>query len=486
MKKSLYLIVLVLAVVLGLVGIKAWRLQSRQLEVVPVAPLLLDENALAGRLASALRFHTISSLDRPEQNADEFRKLHAYLQKNYPRTHGALKRELIGGYSLLYTWTGTAPGARPIMLMAHQDVVPVALKTGQDWQMPPFAGVVKDGFIWGRGSWDNKGNLFAMMEAVERLVSEGFSPKRTVYLTFGHDEEVGGQNGAKAISAMLKSRGVKLDYVLDEGLLIAEGILKGLDKPAALIGIAEKGYATVLLNVKADPVHSSMPPQKTAIGMMSRALARIEDKPLPADIRDAPLEMFETLAPEMSGFNRVVLANLWLFKPLLMRELEKSVSTNAMLRTTTALTIVHAGNKDNVLPAKAEAAVNFRLLPGDTEADIVLHVRQAVADDDIKLTTSSGNAEASRVSRTDVPAYQTINRTVREVFPGTVVAPGLMIGATDARHFADISDNTYRFSPVRAQTEDLPRFHGSNERISVKNYAEMVRFYHRLLINGSN
>ncbi|MDE2431011.1 MAG: M20 family peptidase, partial [Burkholderiales bacterium] len=356
----------------------------------------------------------------------------------------------------------------------------------QLWTQPPFDGVIKDGYIWGRGAWDDKGNLFSIMEAVEKLLESGFQPERTVYLAFGQDEEVGGLKGAKRIAQLLESRKLKFEFIMDEGLLVTEGILKGLDPAVALIGIAEKGYATVQMDLKATPGHSSMPPQKTAIGMMSNALAKLENKQFPAKIRGVALEMFETIAPEMHGINRVLLSNLWLFKPLVQRELAKSASTGAMLHTTTALTMFHAGNKDNVLPGSAQATVNFRTLPGDTQASVLAHIRKTIDNDAISLTTPPGNAEPSRVSPTTANAYQTVNRTIREVFANTLVAPGLMLGATDSRHYEALSDNIYKFSPVRATAEDLPRFHGTNERISVKNYAEMIRFYHQLIHNSNN
>ncbi len=474
-----------LVLLLAAVAINTLRFQSRQLEVTPIPAVDVDENAAAARLAGSLRFRTVSSAEQPEQNAAEFDKLHAYLQASFPRVHASLKREEVGGHSLLYTWEGTDSKAMPVMLMAHQDVVPIAPGTEKNWQQPPFDGNIEDGFVWGRGSWDDKGNLFSIMEAAEMLLAEGYKPRQTIYLAFGHDEEVSGLRGAKMIAALLQSRGVKLEYVLDEGLLITEGILKGLDKPAALIGVAEKGYSTVLLTLDAVPGHSSIPPQKTAIGMMSVALARLEDRQFPAQIRGVALDMFETIAPEMSGLNRVLLSNLWLFKPLVQRELAKGASTNAMLRTTTALTTVHAGNKDNVLPGTIDATVNFRLLPGDTQATVLDHVKQTVANDAIKLSPGAGNSDPSRVSPISGRPYQILNRSIRETFPGTIVAPGLMLGATDSRHFEAISENIFKFSPVRATSEDLPRFHGTNERISIKNYAEMIRFYHQLLINSS-
>lgn len=454
---------------------------SRQIAVAPVPPAAVDTEAAATRLAEAIRFRTISSTFDPDHAAEPLRAMQAHIAASFPAFHAAATRESVGTYSLLYTWPGSDPTAKPIALLAHQDVVPVAPGTEGDWQYPPFDGVVADGFVWGRGSWDDKGNLYSMLEAAEALAKAGFRPRRTIYFAFGHDEEVSGTRGATAIAALLKSRGVRLDFVLDEGLLITEGILKGLDKPAALIGTAEKGYATLVLDAKATPGHSSMPPRETAIGMMSAALARLEDARLPMQIRGTVAEMFATIAPEMHGFNRVVLSNLWLFKPLLLREFAKSGPTEATVRTTTALTIFNAGDKDNVLPGNAEATVNFRLLPGDTQASITDHVRSVVANDRITIKPYPGNTDPPPVTGTASASYRLLNTTIREIFPDALVAPGLMVAATDSRHYADIADNIFRFSPVRANSEDLKRFHGTNERLSIANYADMIRFYRRLM-----
>jgi carboxypeptidase PM20D1 len=244
---------------------------------------------------------------------------------------------------------------------------------------------------------------------------------------------------------------------------------------------------SVSLSATATPGHSSIPPAKGsgAIAMMSAALLRLDDKQLPAHIRGVARQMFDTVAPEMSGFSRVALSNLWLFGPLVQQQLEAGASTNAMLRTTTALTIVNAGNKDNVLPGRAEATVNFRLLPGDTQQGVLAHAMQVVADDRITLTVEPGAGDASKVAATQSASYRLIERTIRELFPGTIVAPGLMVGGTDSRHFGKLSDHIYKFSPVRARSEDLSRFHGTNERISTANLADLIRFYHRLLSQGA-
>jgi carboxypeptidase PM20D1 len=484
-------------VLLGLLGLvvllaaavaaNTLRQGSRQIDVPAAPPLAVDEKGAAERLAGAIRFQTIASREDADASAAEFRKLHEYLQQKYPKTHAALKREVVGGYSLLYTWPGTDEKAKPILLLAHQDVVPVSPGTESKWDVPPFAGEVKGGFVWGRGSWDNKGNLISQMEAIEMLVTSGFKPRQTVYLAYGHDEEVSGYRGAVQIVKLLQERKIHLDFVLDEGLLITEGIMPGLARPAALIGIAEKGYLSVVIKVPATPGHSSMPPPKgnSAIGMMSAALRRLDDEQLPAGLRGVAREMFETLGPEMGGFNRFALTNLWLFGPVVQSQLEKGASTNAMLRTTTALTIVKAGNAENVIPGQAEATVNFRLLPGDTVAGVTEHVKNKLGSDRFELMALPGAAEPSPVSPTQSGSYQLLNRTMRSLFPDVIVAPGLMVAATDSRHFTPVSDHIYRFSPVRAKPEDLTRFHGTNERISTANLAELVRFYHQLLRNAS-
>lgn len=490
LKKAFLAVILLIAVLVVAVAVNTWRQGSRQIHVPPAPPLTVDADAAARRLSAAIRFKTVSSLDDAGLNSDQFQALHAHLQASYPRVHASLKREVVGDLTLLYTWPGTDAKAPPILLLAHQDVVPIAPGTEAKWQAEPFAGEIKDGFVWGRGAWDNKANLIGQMEAMEMLLAEGFKPRQTIYVAMGADEEVGGLRGARKIAELLASRGVKLDFVLDEGLLITDGILKGLDKPVALIGIAEKGYLSVEMHAHGTPGHSSMPPPAGtgAIGILSGALARLEDRQMPAHIRGVAKEMFDTIGPEMSGFGRVALSNLWLFGPLVQRQLEAAGSTNAMLRTTTAPTIFEAGNKDNVIPGEAKATVNFRLLPGDTQQSVLQHVRDAVGEQPegrFELKTLAGASEPSPISPTASASYQLMNRTLRSLFTDVLVAPSLMIAATDSRHFTGVSDHIYRFSPVRAKPEDLARFHGTNERVSVANFGELIRFYVQLLRNTS-
>lgn len=483
LKRVFLALLLALVVLVAAVAVNTWRTPSRQLAVAPAPALVIDKEAAAKRLSGAIQFHTVSSLENPTANDAEFDKLHAYLAAQFPKLHATLKKEVVGQKALLYTWTGSDPAAKPIALMAHQDMVPIASGTEKAWSVDPFAGEIKDGFVWGRGALDNKGNLMAQMEAIEMLIASGFQPKQTIYLVMGDDEEVSGLRGALPIAELLKSRGVRLDWVLDEGLLVLDGVLPGLSKPAALIGLAEKGYGTFFLSLDTAPGHSSMPPAHSAIGTMSAALARLEATPMPGGIQGVAGEMFSTLAPEMSGINRVMLSNLWLTRPLVESQLQKSPSSNAMLRTTTALTIVRAGNKDNVLPGRIEAAVNFRILPGDTIDSVEAHLKRALGNDAIQVKRYPGNSEPSPVSPTDGVGYRSIEQALRQVFPDAIVAPGLMTAATDSRHFSILSDSVYRFSPFRVKSEDLARFHGTNERISIANYGEAIQFYHQLLQN---
>jgi len=477
--KVLLLAVLALA---AAIAANTWHHSSRQLHVAVITPPAVDERAAGESLAAAIRARTVSSYDDAQLNADQFAALHAHLTRQYPKVHAALTREVVGDFSLLYKWEGSDRNAAPIALMAHQDVVPIAPGTEGDWQAEPFGGVVKDGFVWGRGAWDDKSNLIAELEAVDALLSAGFKPQRTVYLIFGADEEVGGGRGAQQIAALLQQRGVTFDFVLDEGSVITEGIIPGLRPPAALIGVAEKGYLSVTLEAKATPGHSSMPPAtgQAAIAQISQALVRLDAAPMSGAVRGVAAEMFDTLAPEFPASGRIVLSNRWLFGRLLQRQLE-SASTNAILRTTTALTMISGGNKDNVLPGRAEAVVNFRILPGDTRSGVIDHVKRVIANDDIVVTALPGSTEPSEVAPTGGSGYQAVNRTIRELFPGTVVAPGLVIGATDARHFKSVSKQALRFSAMRLRPPDLSLFHGTNERISLANLADMIRFYFRLL-----
>ncbi|HLE84189.1 MAG TPA: M20 family peptidase [Thermoanaerobaculia bacterium] len=457
----------------------------------PAAEESVDLEAVE-RLAGALRLPTVSGPDervRPGQ----LRRFRRYLAAEFPRLHEELARDLVAEHTLLFTWSpergpraarsagGSGVETGPLVLLAHQDVVPVADDALGRWTHPPFDGVVAEGYLWGRGALDDKASLLAILEAVEGLLRDGFRPERPVILAFGHDEEIGGR-GAAAVAAQLDRRGVAPAMVLDEGLAVVEGVMPGVERPIALLGVAEKGYLSLELRATAEGGHSSAPPRQTAIDLLVRALGRLRARPLPAGIDGPVAELFTTLAAEMSFDRRLVLANLWLFEPLVVRELAARPSTDALLRTTTAPTMLSGSPKDNVLPTEARAVVNFRLHPRDSVEAVVAHVRRAVADPRIEVEVYGDFASAaSPAAPTRGPAYELLAGTVARVFPEAVVAPSLVLGGTDARHFTGLTPNVYRFAPLRIGPGDLERVHGTDERLALEDYGRMIRFYRELI-----
>jgi len=431
------------------------------------------------RLAAALRIPTVSP-QRPEDfDPAPFLAFHRYLEATYPQAHRVLEREVVADYSLLYTWRGSDPALAPVLLTAHIDVVPIVESSRERWEHPPFAGDVADGFVWGRGALDDKGSLISIFEAVEALASSGFVPRRGVLLAFGHDEELGGEAGAAAITALLAKRGVRAWFSLDEGMAILQGI-GGIERPVAVVGIAEKGFLTIEVTARAPGGHSSLPPRETAIGRLARAIVALEDNPMPAHLDGVAGDMLRALAPSLSGVRAFALRNLWLTGPLVERDLAASPPTNALLRTTTAVTMVRGGVKSNVLPSSATATVNFRVHPADRVDGIVERVGELLADLDVDVRIVDAR-EASDVADTGSDSFALLRDTVATVYPGVPTVPGLVLGGTDTRHYGEVAENGYRFAPFRMPAEDAARIHGIGERIAVDAYLAMPPFYEQLL-----
>jgi carboxypeptidase PM20D1 len=322
----------------------------------------------------------------------------------------------------------------------------------------------------------------ALHEAAETLLAQGFRPVRTVYFAFGHDEEVGGRQGALKIAEWLATLGVRLESVLDEGQVVTEGIIAGIDKPAALIGIAEKGYLSLEFVVEMEGGHSSMPPPQTAVGVLSAAIARLESNPFESALTEPVTTQLAFLGPEQGWLKRAMFANLWLFAPLVKLQMAKTPATNAMVRTTMAPTMLEGSVKENVLPARARAVVNLRLLPGMSSDEAIRRVVAIVDDARVNIVaTGTSLSEPSPVSSTDSEPFKKLHRAVKSTFPDAIVVPSLVLGATDSRYFTAISDNVFRFLPARFAREDLGRYHGINERVSEANYTEFIRFYMRYL-----
>jgi carboxypeptidase PM20D1 len=477
------LIVLVV-VILFLVAFMLFRTLTfaHPLEPVDISEAMeVDTDLVAEHLAGALRFPTISVIDGAASGYMNILDLQNYLQKTYPFVHAQLERTHINDYTLLYTWKGSNPDLAPVVFMAHQDVVPVEAEALPNWTHPPFEGVIADGFVWGRGAQDMKEHLIGILEAAERLLEHDFVPERTIYFAFGHDEEIGGKQGAQALVNWFKEQGIRPEAVLDEGGAVVENMLPGIETPVAVVGVSEKGFVTLELTVDADPGHSATPPRETAIGILAKAVAFIEATPSPVRMENAT-RLFRGLGPILPFSLQFALANQWLFGGLVRGRLEKAPRTNAMIRTTTAPTIFTAGVKENVLPSKATAKINFRLLPGDTIAVLCERVRKIIDDERVKFEPMQYFfSEASSVSRIDVPAYQALVNSIRETFDGLPVAPMLMTAASDARYFHEICDAVYRFTPIQYTPDDLKRVHGNDERVAVESLEKLVQFFEDLM-----
>lgn len=478
------IIVSALIVIIGVGAVKTVRLTSKQITSEALSPILIESGANE-RFSQAIQLPTFSK--EGEMDSLPFDQLALLFQRSYPLVDSLLEAMPAPPLSMIYKWPGRNAELPPVLLMGHTDVVTIDEKTKDDWQFAPLSGAIQDGFILGRGTLDDKIAVVATLEAAEMLLKQGFTPNRTIYFAFGHDEEIGGGNGAQQIAAWFEKEGIILEYVLDEGMVVLEDALPGINQPIGLIGVAEKGYASFQIEVKLkEGGHSSMPPQETAIGLLSEAIIRLKENPFPARIDGVVKELFDYAAPEMNLPFKILFANRWLTNGLLLKQLSKASASNAMIRTTIAPTIIEGGFQENVLPSQVSATVNLRILPGETVQSAKSYLEKVINDDRIQVNNLPGfSADPSFVSPTHSFGFQTIQKTILEVFPGVVVVPSLVVAGTDSRHYRKVSNNIYRFLPVQLAKSDLGRIHGINERISVENYHQAIRFYKRLMENST-
>ncbi|CAF3430914.1 unnamed protein product, partial [Rotaria sp. Silwood2] len=380
----------------------------------------------------------------------------------------------------LYKWQGKNTSLNPFILMAHQDVVPIEESSKEMWTVEPFAGTIKDGFIWGRGTTDDKINLISIMESAEKLLKDGYQPERTVYFVFGHDEELGGKKGAVKIVQTLQSRHIKADIIIDEGGIVTQIEVPGVkdNKPIALIGTVEKGYMSLEFSVHKKGGHSSQPEEETAIDILTKAIVKLRANPFEKHFVQSTQDFISYLAPDMKFPNNMAFANPWLFKGMILKQYEKSNKANAMIRTTAVPTIINAGIKDNVIPALATSIVNFRLLPGDSANYVMQKVKEIINDERVVIKPYDDNiSEASPTTSINSIAFKLVDSIVKKSYDHVLSAPFLLIGATDSRHFTPISDNIIKFSPM----VDPIGFHGIDERVSLESYQHSLWFFEQFL-----
>uniref|UniRef100_T1K6Q8 Peptidase M20 dimerisation domain-containing protein n=1 Tax=Tetranychus urticae TaxID=32264 RepID=T1K6Q8_TETUR len=444
---------------------------------------ITKEHGIIERFQEALKIKTVA-WDIHSYDTQELIKMRHFIEKNYPTLHSSslVKRTIIGNYSLVYEIKGSDPKLKPYMLCAHLDVVPVEQ---EKWTVDPFGGIIKNGYIYGRGAVDVKDALMGILEAVEFELSRGFKPKRPIILAFGHDEEVTGIDGAVQIANFLVSKKVELEFLLDEGTCILKNAFPGIPKEqVALISVAEKGYLTVEVSIEDKPRHSSTPPYEPNIVTLSKALAKFNSRAHKSMFGyGTENSFFESLAPHAQFPYKVLFGNLWLFGPLVSYMMSLSPMGNALVRTTSAVTVVKGGVKDNIISSEASALINHRIHPAQTIAEVVEYDRQLINDDKIKISIKQGSEPTPPSPHGDnIFGYASIKQSIQQVFPDAIVVSGLMIAGTDARHYTALSPNLYRFTPLYIPSEDIILFHGHDERISVENYVKAVNFYHHLIL----
>ncbi len=489
--KILLFITLSIVVLIAVLIINTLTFSSKQMKNVEKANIIeIDKNTVCKHLSKAIQLKTISSPDTSKIDGEVFLALHNYIEETYPKLHTKLTKTVFGKYSLLYKWKGKKTNLKPTLLMAHMDVVPAEPDKQEPWEHEPFEGNITEDYIWGRGTLDDKSSVMGILEAVEALTKEGFQPERTIYLAFGHDEEVGGFNGAAKIAEYFQSSGIEFEYVLDEGGLVVDGMLPGVSAPTALVGIAEKGYLSVVLTAESPGGHSSAPPRHTAVGVLSSAIHKLEKNPLPGKINGATETMFSYIGPEMSFIPKMMFANLWITSGILKSQLSKSGFTDAMLRTSTAATMFEGSNEENVLPETARATINFRIIPGDSIKGVLEHVRKTVNDTLVNIRAESmgvsGGNEPASISDINSSNFKILQKTIHQIFLEAIVTPWLLIGTTDSKYYKNLTDNIYRFAPIKTTYDDMGGYHGSNERISTESYIQSIRFYIQFIRNSNN
>lgn len=465
----------------GLLALSACAQPPATPDAIEPNPSNRSAEALALTLGEAIRFETISEMDNPNASRAEFDAFRDWLAASFPLVHERMSPEDILHGSLWYTLEGTNPALDPIVILAHQDVVPVESGTEDQWDHPPFSGTIADGYVWGRGALDMKGFLVMLIAAMETLLEEGFTPERTIHIGLGHDEEVGG-TGAVAMAERLEREGRRAWFVLDEGGTSLENFpMTG--GPVGLIGVGEKGFLSVEVTARARGGHSSAPPPETAIGLLSRAINAIVDNPFEHRIDHPIPDMMRALAPEMDGMAGFVMARPVLFGSVLRGQMMADDATRATIGTTIAPTIVTGGTVANVLPQEARATINLRLHPRDSAESALAHMRGAVSHlDGVTIEPVGRISDAPPISATSGRAWEIIaGAAVSHLPEGAPVVPNLLTAATDSRAFKDVADHIYRYAPMRMEMDDLSRIHGDNERIRIDALPGMVSYFRTVI-----
>ena len=471
-----YIILAALLVFLAVIAVRTIRFTPKPQPKISDETFDFDKEATVNALVQLVRCKTVSYNDKSLEDDAEFEKLYALLPQLYPNVFSACSMERIPDRALLFKWPGKTPGD-PAAMMAHYDVVPV---NEENWEKPPFAAIIEEGVLWGRGTLDTKVTFNGVLSAADYLIGQGFQPEHDIYFAFSGGEEVNGM-GAPNIVEYFASHDITPSIVVDEGGAVVENVFPGVKQPCGLIGIAEKGMMNVRYRTVSAGGHASAPKPHTPVGVLTAACKKVEDHPFQAHIEGPAARMFDTLGRYSTPLYRMIFANLWCFGWVI--DLLGKMSggeMNALVRTTSAFTQMQGSSARNVIPPEATMVANMRLNPSDSVASATAYLKKTVNDENVEITVLE-SFEPSRVSQIDCEAWEKVSAAVAETWRGCIVAPYLMVQCSDSRHYGKISDKVYRFSAMALTAEERATIHGNNERIRLEAISQAVEFYIRLM-----
>ncbi len=473
---AIYGLVAVLVVLIAVIIIRAMKFNPEEVLGIEKVYVKVDGKRAVDNLSTLVKIPTISVVDTENGEYSNHEKFIEKLLSLYPNIVKKAKFERIEGYGLVFKIEGKIDG-RPSVLMSHYDVVPVE---GQNWTFDPFSGEVVDGYVLGRGTIDTKGTLVCTCEAVETMLEDGFVPENDVYLCFGGDEEIGGDM-CKIVVEHLKNQGVRPQLVFDEGGAVVGNIFPSVTRECAMVGISEKGLCDIQLTVNSSGGHASSPNANNPVTVLAKAICNIEKNQMKADIIPAVSEMFNVLGRHSSFAFKIIFANMWLFKPLVIKIFTSGGGeTSAMCKTTFAFTTIEGSKANNVLPTTAKMNINVRVLNNVTVDQMVDHIKKAVNDDRVVVEPLLTN-EPSPTTSVQSVGYRKVKNAIGCAFPNAIVSPYVMVAASDSRHFNGISDCVVKFDPFRLSKEARGTIHSFDEKISVQNIEDGVKFYINLL-----
>lgn len=507
---------IVLVFLLSLVGILFVKTliypftKVENLKKVPKVNTLPSEKAIK-RFVGGIRIPTISNDVYEETDFAPFDRFKAYLPEVYPQIYKNMDTLTINKYGLIFHWKGKNKNLKPILFLSHYDVVPVIGYNPQTdatsdtifqpndkasaqidnvqekWDYSPFSGAVANGRIYGRGTLDMKCMLFSLFEAADELISAGFQPEQDIWFAFGQDEEVSGRQGAVHIANYFKEQGIVFDAVYDEGGIVASAgsIMESIQKPLALIGTGEKGFLTLRIKAFGLGGHSSMPPAKGSLVYIAEIIEKLNENQMKPQIIPPVASFLNNIGGEMNFTSRLAIANQWLLKPLLFKSLSNAPSSNALIRSTTAITMAKGSDAPNVLTSASEVVVNFRILPEETIEDVMNHVTEVCKGYQVEIETLSSR-EPSAISPENTRGFEIIKQTVPQLYPNAIITSYITIGGTDAYKYQIVSDNVYRFLPFELNSYEQRTIHNENEHITLENYGRMIWYFGQIMKNYQN